>query len=754
MYFYEGSVLQIEWTNQHGCGENPRTHCDIILQYACEDTLTDDCGVPDSGKKCGPRDGKPMMNSDRGNRGSATFTDVRPNVGATSVERYRRDVESTATIPVSTDFNAQSDPRFGRHETLQFYLSCYYRERNKGLWIADQGLGGDGAIYTRQNNGGDRYGLECPEESEYWPYWAPSPWKDIAILTDRYDQCPTLVAQSQNIKEKYECICPSCLATGRSGAVPNNRQGCTATGGTWTMVPAHGIPAPVCGPPPTTRENQLGNPIGGGKSASSYNWTIPWNVPAGKTCVLRLRYNISTGDPIPNTNIDVTVYGTSAQNAGNSPVRDRNVQNSIAATYKSFSEMPADQFPAARLGLEINTNQYGRTFQDRSWSFEIRRNSVSGECAGRQIYNLNIRGKRGNIVQTYPAVEYDFTPNEMYVTDADCIHVQWTGSDYNPARDSNDAYGGPPDPNNLNNGRADRSNLVQTFGPAFNQPVTSYDYQWNMFTTSRQRKINLAFIGQPIEDSDACMTIEALLALRSQAQQANAGQGSLPLSYFVDNSQNYLDEVDDIDRYWKNCGKLSNAKTPYFDGGLFVPGPVGVYYYMNTRDNSFSNRNGQGIIHVQSALLANGSVIFVVLGGAAGLAMAGAAFVSWRRRSHREDNTVAGAPGTGLVALLPFGRRNSPHQVNGSMAPEPAAPVVPRRARPGTVAAAGPVKGIDDVTTVTALHNHQASEAGELEFRKGDVIAVLRKDDSGWWEGRTPDGKKGIFPANYVRLNN
>ncbi len=49
-------------------------------------------------------------------------------------------------------------------------------------------------------------------------------------------------------------------------------------------------------------------------------------------------------------------------------------------------------------------------------------------------------------------------------------------------------------------------------------------------------------------------------------------------------------------------------------------------------------------------------------------------------------------------------------------------------------------------------YDYQAQEEDELTLRPGDVIHNVQKMDGGWWEGEL-NGKKGVFPDNFVKVN-
>lgn len=52
-----------------------------------------------------------------------------------------------------------------------------------------------------------------------------------------------------------------------------------------------------------------------------------------------------------------------------------------------------------------------------------------------------------------------------------------------------------------------------------------------------------------------------------------------------------------------------------------------------------------------------------------------------------------------------------------------------------------------------ALFTFETQQAGDLGFRKGDIITIVKRSNSrdDWWTGRKA-GAQGIFPANYVEL--
>jgi hypothetical protein len=544
MSFYEGSLLSLEWTNQHGCGVNPKMYCNIVIQYMCGSKGADATHLI--------RDG--------------ASTDT-PPTDATELARAADEGVEGATY------------HFGLHEPLEFYQACATRSRNMGLFIADRekegGLGRGPATKTRQNNNGGRSGLECPEERDYYPYWHPSPWRDVAILTHNTDWCGFYKSESQNVKGRGHCVTK---ADEKVEAQQNNPTECSAAGNIWKEEKAWGIPAPDCVRAPLSRENHLGN--GGLTFTNGYNWTLPTTSEESCikkddcNCVLRMRYNISTGDLGKNGNAPNSDFIDYKSNAENSPVK----------------EDPIKEQDGNKFQLAIDTTQFGRTFEDRSYVFHIKPRP-SGILDTARIYNLNVRGKRGNIVQTYPSTEYDFVPQNLYARVGDYIHFQWTGCDTNPAGNAGNGADG-----------SDRSNIVQIESPDASHPASD---EWMKKNTKlfpdKKTRVRMATLGQT-----NCKTEEELGGNNQQDPQ--------------------------------NCFVL-NAAPAYFDGGLVKMKDTGSFYFMSTRNHDFSNRDQKGTIIIDP-LLPTWAVAVVVVGSALFVGSAGVAGAMFYSRSHPHSSVA------------------------------------------------------------------------------------------------------------------
>lgn len=48
-----------------------------------------------------------------------------------------------------------------------------------------------------------------------------------------------------------------------------------------------------------------------------------------------------------------------------------------------------------------------------------------------------------------------------------------------------------------------------------------------------------------------------------------------------------------------------------------------------------------------------------------------------------------------------------------------------------------------------ALYDYDPQRDDELEFKEGDIITILYKNEDDWYEGIL-DGRRGLFPSNYV----
>jgi hypothetical protein len=347
-----------------------------------------------------------------------------------------------------------------------------------------------------------------------------------------------------------------------SDAQYNNEQECKSNGGSWDVYPAWGIDAPQCLPAHFGRDNHLGNVAETDKDGNPVTAFFDWTVPNDVTpkAVLRLRYNISTAD-FPGWTTDSTSNGESAP-LKNDPYIDVSPD--------------VEKFGIFNVSLAVDTDQFFRTFQDRTHTFEIRKlpGGSGFPVDGARIFNLNVRGKRGNIVQTYPSTEYDFVPTDLALRTGDWVHFQWTGCDTNPA--NNDGEG---------TASTDRSNIVQIGSLGHSTPMLNPDdFKSKWLFLDEEVRFRFANL-----DQSNCLTYEQLLEKHGAV------------------NNNFEQDV-------QNCMKL-NAAEPYFDGGLIQMNRAGNFYYMSSRNNNFSNRGQKAQINV-STLVPTWSIVVLSVGGA------------------------------------------------------------------------------------------------------------------------------------------
>lgn len=579
-YFMSGTnandvtKLAMEWTNQHGCGGNEdnnpnKLNCDLIIQYTTEPVGSE------TNKKFQMRDG------------TSTSTQNYQNINGESNKNGVRKFTETKNQYTSRKNNNVRNDR-GYQEPHEWYDKCRARYRNKGLFKADQNVKDDRATHTRQNPYGNRRGYECPEERDYFPYWHPTMWRDVMVYTKNKSRCEFYKTESFNVKPRGECVekWPNSNEH-RHYSSADTSEKCKELNGEWVdfhnyleianipeadcagpkyewAVPYRHAAAdrkkkaclvklspPDCDEAPFSRTNHLGN--GADLKPLRHQWSFP-HFPSGKDTkfILRIRYNISTDDYDPHK---TDSKSNDKQGGPRSPV-----------TQNPFVDVGAGQ----TLRLAINTAQFGRTFQDRTHVsyFKKRPTEVTGV-----VHNLNVRGKRGNIVQTFPAVEYDFIPRNLQISKNDMVHIQWTGS--NTHNNGNPAGDGQAGDAGRGTGGTDRNNIAGLGQRNDNFPSVMEDKSNLCHHLSVIWERNKAFTtNKKHEWYDVCLKLGSAGYYDCKSGCTNA-----------------------LDTKAKMEETLNNAPAS-FAGMVVKFKGAGEHHYMCTRNNQFTNRSQKGSIIV------------------------------------------------------------------------------------------------------------------------------------------------------------
>merc|ERR1719461_2302443 len=378
----------------------------------------------------------------------------------------------------------------------------------------------------------------------------------------------------------------------------------------YNTIPAHGVAPPACVQIEQSRANHQGNT--GGRSHYEYNWQVPDTIPANSQCTVRLRYNITTAEFQAWETAASLNAGTDA--AANSEKNKPNPNNDPAelAMWEEYGLERADveasftgndansrQYvlennpqPDAfgqefgdgviRMQLAVNTAQFGRAFEDRSHMFVVSE-PPTAVPEGATIKLLTTRGKRGNIVQVYPATEYFYHPEKLYMQEGDYLHIEHTGSNTNP--NNNDGQGRQG---------TDRSNYVVSRTIDYSTELYS-NFEREMTFEDGQIDTGSSGTSYPsyVKQPDGYIIPEALQKdVQDAAKGTLGGMTELQLAQLATGMANKA--------FMGNMEELDDA------GTSFNLEPVkmtkqGCWAYMGTRNNNFSNRAQKGTLCVTKA---------------------------------------------------------------------------------------------------------------------------------------------------------
>jgi plastocyanin len=268
---------------------------------------------------------------------------------------------------------------------------------------------------------------------------------------------------------------------------------------------------------------------------------------------------------------------------------------------KNGVQSPVEQNPTVDVGVEmqglrlaLNTAQTGRTFQDRSHVYRVvgaptqtaaNTRMVNALNTGNLI-NVSVQGKRGNIVQTFPAVEYDFWPKIVEMTTNDCVAFQWTGS--NTHNNGNPAGDGQAGDAGEGRGGSDRSNLIQIFdknstfpAPLDKGVVTDFFGTSQVFRTYNGETVSSGVRqGETEKDAQLYFLSGGFWQKEAEVGAKNAGLGT-------------GNDGGELNVLLNNAPATMRSMT-------VCPTVTGAYEFTCTRNNNFSNRDQKLTINVSA----------------------------------------------------------------------------------------------------------------------------------------------------------